>query len=249
MSSPFNPQQPEGQRPQDQPAGPQSGGFPAAGQGFPAAGQGFPAAGQGFPAAGQGQGFPAAGQGQGFPQSGQGFPGGQQQGFGPAGPGMPAAGQGFPQSGPGFPQAPGGQPYPMAPGTPIGMGPGRPRRRLAVWLRLGTVAVVIIVGVIVWAVNQKSEPNTAAVGDCLGSLPAENSIVSVSADQAKKVDCNSSDAQAKVVGVLTGKSESDFNNTDVSVLCQSFPDTTTALYQADDSDSSTGTILCLKSLK
>ena len=249
MSNPFNPQQPEGRRPQDQPPGPPSGGFPAAGQGFPQSGPGFPAAGQGSPAAGQGQGFPAAGQGQGFPQSGPGFPGGQQQGFGQAGPGMPAAGQGqgFPQGGPGFPQAPAGQPYPMAPGTPIGM--GRPRRPLTRWLRLGVAVVVIVVAIIVWAVNQKSAPNTAAVGDCLGSLPAENSIVSVSADQAKKVDCNSSDAQAKVVGVLTGKSESDFNNTDVSVLCQSFPDTTTALYQADDSSSSTGTILCLKSLK
>ena len=231
MSSPFDPQhQPGGQQ-----SGPPSGGFPAAGQG------------QGFPAAGQGQGFPQSGQGQGFPQAGQqqGFP--QGQGFPQAGPGAPAAGQGFPQSGPGFPQAPVGQPYPMAPGTPIGV--GRPRRRFPVWVRLGIAAVVVIVGIVVYFVNQQSDPTTANVGDCLGSLPADSSVVNVSADGAKKVDCTSSDAQAKVLGVLHDKTESDFNNTDGSVLCQSFPGSDTAYYQADSSNSSTGTILCLKSLK
>ena len=209
----------------------QQGQFGQPAQGGPAAGQGpaFAGSGQGtgFPAAGQGPAFPAAGQGTGFPQQGQ-------QTFGPAA----GAGGGF---GPAMP--PGG---------------GRVRRAgrvagRALMIRLIIVGVVAVVALVAWLVTRGSDPSNAAVGDCIGGLPAVNSTAAVDANNAKKIDCTDSGAQYKVVGVKADPSGNEINNSDqVDKDCSGFQGYQTAFeqYSQDNSgNNSNGTVLCLEPIK
>jgi hypothetical protein len=118
------------------------------------------------------------------------------------------------------------------------------------FIRLGILGVVIIIGIIVAVVKSHTDPGSAAVGDCIGALPSPSDpSVSASADQAKQVDCNSPDAQAKVLGVLSDKSEDDFNNSDVETLCKDWPNANYAFYEQTSDNSNTGTILCLQRTK
>ena len=190
---------------------------------------GQPGQGTGFPAAGQGTAFPASGQGTGFPQQGG------QATFGPA--------QG---SGGGF-----------GPAMPSGGG-GRMRRAgriagRALMIRLIVFGVVLVVGLVVWLVTKGSDPGNAAVGDCIGGLPAVNSTAAVDANDAKKIDCTDSGAQYKVIGVKDDPSGNEINNSDqVDKDCSAYPGYQTAFeqYSQDNSgNNSNGTLLCLEPVK
>jgi hypothetical protein len=153
-------------------------------------------------------------------------PGGFPQ-YGPM-PGQPGPGQSFGPP-PGYQMAPG---VPMAPGIPV-----RPRRRTALWIRLGILGVVVIIGIIVAVVTHHTDPGGAAVGDCLsGSVD--------NADSVKKVDCTDSTASYKVLGTLDNQTQDDFNNEDNP--CTQWQNADAAFWEGQDGD--TGTTLCLQSL-
>jgi hypothetical protein len=180
--------------------------------------------------------MPAAGSGPAFPGSGPGFPsqGAPGQFGNQPGPGYPPTGQFGNQPGPGYP--PPGQAYPQAPGQPIGMGPRRPRRT-RLFIRLGILAVVVIVGIVIAVINSHSDPAGASVGQCLsGDLN--------SADSVKQTDCTANNAAYKVLAVLDNKSESDYNS---DSICTDVPNADAVFWEGHDGESD-GTILCLQKL-
>jgi hypothetical protein len=209
-------------------------------------------------------GQPAAGPGAfGQPPTGPGAFG--QPGAGPEAFGQPPAGQQNFGQAPGFP--PPGQPStfgPAAPGAggfgpamPPGRSRGRPAGRIGRisrkvrYIRLGISAVVIVVALIVWLVNMHSDPGTAQVGDCMGSLPTDDSGQTVDASDAKKVDCTDPSAAFKVLGRKDNTSMDTFNNETGQQLCGDFPGTDKVLEisNSDSDSSSDGTLFCLESIK
>jgi len=198
---------------------------------------GQPASGQGpaFPAAGQGQAFPAAGQGPAFPAAGQGpaFP--QQSTFGPAG---NAGGGGF---GPA-----------MRPPRSRGRW-GRVSRKIMM-VRLIIGAVVVVAAIIITLVNSHTDPGNASVGDCIANLPQDSSGVTQDASDAKKVDCTDSTAAYKVLGVVKDPDGHDLDSQDsMQKTCNAWQQTTYAFEETessnDNSDDTSGTVLCLTDVK
>lgn len=232
---------PEGQ---PTPSGQFPGQFP--GQATPAGGQPaqYPAQTGGQP--GQFPGAQPPGQFPGQQQPGQ-FPGAQQPGQFPGQapadvppgafpgaqqPGLAQPGYGQ-QPGQGFVPPPGYAPgIPMAPGVPM-----RPRRRAALWIRLSILGVVVVVGLIFWLINSKTDPGHANVGDCL-SGDVNN------ADSVKQVSCTDSTATYKVVGTLDNQTELDFNAEQDP--CTQYQNADSAFWEGEDGQ--TGTTLCLQQL-
>lgn len=173
-------------------------------------------------------------------------PVGQQSGNRPPA-GQPAwAGQ---PTGPAYPQQPSGaQPYGQQPYGQVPYGPPltnqKPGRKKRLIIRFSVLAVLVVVGIVIAVINSKSDPGEAKAGDCIGNVPAASSDQTVTVDDAKKVDCTSSDARYKVLGTLN-KSESDFNSQPTEQMCAAYPDAIGALYVGDSGSSSSGTVLCL----
>jgi hypothetical protein len=165
---------------------------------------------------------PPAGQ----PYPGQPYPGQQ-----------PPAGQpwGAPQQ-PGYPQAG----YPQQPGTPQPFGatgaqafgapaPQKPKRR---WLPIvgGVIALIVVLS----ALTNLLGGGDPKVGDCIQQTGDSN---------FETVDCDSSDAERKVVGIDDDMTGDEFRDAPAEQLCTDFPDTTFVLWSGSD-ESEDGHVYC-----
>jgi hypothetical protein len=189
------------------------------------------------------------------PPAGQPYPGQQPTGEPYAGqPGQPYPGQqppagqswGAPQQ-PGYPQQPGfGQPgypqpgYPQQPGTPQPFGatgaqafgapaPQKPKRK---WLPIvgGVIALIVVLSVLTNVLGG-GDPK---VGDC---------IQQTGDSDFETVDCDSSDAERKVVGIDDDMTGDEFRDAPAEQLCTDFPDTTFVLWSGSD-ESEDGHVYC-----
>jgi len=197
-SGPEGPHQPQdGQQPADpsaypppqgsypppaDPAGTYPPADPAAG--YPAPDASYPPA--GYPA--QGQGFPPPGQ-QYPPQQGS-YPPGYQPAPGQQPGGYPAPGQPYQPAadayGPGNPPPPGFGPPPIEP---------LPPRKKRTWLKFAIPAVVVLIGIGIFAYNKSTATQNADVGDCV-------QVKTASATDAKtnQIDCGDRNANFLVSG-------------------------------------------------
>lgn len=164
---------------------------------------------------------PPAGQ---QPQTGQQFgaPQGQPQQFGQ--PGQP---QGQPQQ---FGQP--GQPW----GAPGGQ-PQQPAKKSGIAKLLpiiGGVVVLVVVAVLAFSFLGGGDPE---VGDCVQQTGAED---------VETVDCDSSDAQYKVVGIDEERDDLTYAEFLAdSSTCSQFDGITSQLWYGTDGDDAEGTIYCL----
>jgi hypothetical protein len=140
-----------------------------------------------------------------------GYPAGQPGGYPPVGPaqpgGYPVPDQPPPGSYPppgqpvagGYPPPPPGGGYPPAPGTPgaypppsgapVPPGAQQPKSNTPRIIIAVAVVVVVVLGVVLYLVNRKSDPDYAKAGDCI-QYSSESDVT--------VVDCTSSDAEYKV---------------------------------------------------
>ncbi|MEV4512811.1 hypothetical protein AB0K00_28040 [Dactylosporangium sp. NPDC049525] len=99
-----------------------------------------------------------------------------------------------------------------------------------------SLVVIAAIGGVAWFLNRDSAEN-ANVGDCLHE---------VKANDLKIVKCDAADADAKVVGKVGGKTQSEAT-TDGETVCQAFPDATSILWWGKSGQK--GDVLCLQDLK
>ncbi len=189
---------------------------------------------------------------------------GQPYGGQPAQPygGQPAQPYGEPAQPYGQPAQPYGQPgQPYGappPGAPMGGGYGDPNANpygpplpppkkrgpgRAIGIIVGVVVLLLVVCVGgVFAYNSaKKDPGNAKVGNCLEGDKMD-STTAQQVNNIKIVDCGSSTANYKVVGVVPNKTETDFD-TDQEI-CKAFPTAQSALWQGNAGES--GSVLCLE---
>lgn len=114
-------------------------------------------------------------------------------------------------------------------------------------VRLIISAVILVVILVGWLLTRGSDPATAQVGDCIGSLPASNSDQPADASDAKKISCTDPSAAYKVLARKDNTSMDTFNNESAEQLCGDQPQTSKVLEITDSSDdsSSDGTLFCL----
>jgi hypothetical protein len=178
-----------------------------------------------------------------YPQ--QGGPQGGAQGGTPY-PSAPPPGNPYGGPPPSNPYAPSGGEAPAPP--PYGAPTPPPRKRGGVAGRLvgslgGLLLVVILVvggGYVYRHFINKSDTVNAKVGDCIHS----DELTSTTAKEVKNtkiVKCDDASANYKVVGVVSGKTEIQFdadNN-----ICSQYPDAESALWQGVSGK--VGSVLCL----
>jgi hypothetical protein len=233
---PRQPGQPAGWG-QQPPAGqPYPGPQPPVGQPYPGPQQ---PVGQPYPGQQQPVGQPYPGQQQ---PVGQPYPG-QQQPVGQPYPGQQPAGEAYPgQPYPGQ-QPPAGQPWgaPPQPGAPQPFGatgaqafgqPDAPQKPKRKWLPIvgGIVALLVVLA----ALTSFLGGGDPKVGDC---------IQQTGASDFKTVDCDSSDAERKVVGVDGDMTGDAFRDAPAEDLCTDFPETTFVLWSGSD-ESEDGHVYC-----
>ena len=154
--------------------------------------------------------------------------------------GGPSQGQSFggPQPGPGVPPGPGsGAPGPFGSGAPGPFGPGRPGpapkgagkgRKIG-----GIVAAVAVAGGI--AAFRLVDFGAPEVGDC---------IQQEAVDSVETVDCDSSEAQYRVVGTEADEvTEDEFYDT-AYIPCTEFETAVQALWRGGESGD--GTVYCVE---
>jgi hypothetical protein len=182
------------------------------------------------------------------PPAGQPYPG--QQPVGQPYPGQQPVGQPYPgqqpigqQPYPGQQPPAGQQPWgtPQQPGTPPPFGgtgaqaygqpaaPQKPRRR---WLPIvgGVIALVVVLG----ALANFLGGGDPKVGDCIQQTGDSDFTT---------VDCDSSDAERKVVGVDDDMTGDEFRDAPAEQLCVDFPETTFVLWSGSD-ESKNGHVYC-----
>ena len=138
---------------------------------------------------------------------------------------------------------PAGQPPPGTPGTPPAKKGGRKK---VVFTVLG-VLVALAVALGVWAgvsggLDALGGDRTAEAkqGDCLGDLNAPAEGQTTEANNAKVVDCASTDAKFTVVGRIDDKTEAEAT----AAACTAYPDAS-LVYFARKGGATNGYILCL----
>jgi hypothetical protein len=152
--------------------------------------------------------------------------------------GQPYAGQPYPGQ-----QPPAGQPWgaPPQPGTPQPFGatgaqafgqPDAPQKPKRKWLPIigGLIAVVVVL-IALTSFFGAGEPE---VGDCIQQTGESDFNI---------VDCDSSDAERKVVGVDGDMTGDKFRDAPVEDLCTDFPETTFVLWSGSD-ESEDGHVYC-----
>jgi hypothetical protein len=181
------------------------------------------------------------------PPAGQPYPG--QQPVGQPYPGQQPVGQPYPgqqpvgQPYPGQQPAAGQQPWgtPQQPGTPPPFGgsgaqaygqpaaPQKPKRR---WLPIvgGVIALIVVLG----ALANFLGAGDPEVGDCIQQTGDSDFTT---------VDCDSSDAERKVVGVDDDMTGDEFRDAPAEQLCVDFPETTFVLWSGSD-ESKDGHVYC-----
>ena len=141
----------------------------------------------------------------------------------------PQAGGAYPPPGqPGAyppPGQPGGAYPPGTPGMPLAPGEQPKKSNLPRIILAAAVVVIVVLGIVLYVVNRKSDPSTAAVGDCV-------KVNSVSTDDADvdKIDCTDPNAVYKVTA------------TGANATC----DENESTYYEEDKDGDTTTTLCLQ---
>jgi hypothetical protein len=219
VTDPANPGQPYGGQPGQpyggQPAQPY-GGQPAQPYGQPAQPYGQPAEPYGQP--GQPYGQPAQPYGQ------------PAQPYGAPPPGAPVGG-GF-----GDPTAPSPYGPPVPPPKKGGAG-----KVIGIIVGVVVLLIVVCVGGIFAFNAAKKDPVNAKVGNCLEGDKMD-STTAQRVNNIKIVDCGSSTANYKVVGVVPNKTETDFDID--QEICKAYPTAQSALWQG--TSGSTGSVLCLE---
>jgi hypothetical protein len=192
---------------------------------------------------GQPYGQPYGGQ-PGQPYGGQPYGGqpGQPYGGQPGQPyGAPPPQSGTPFAGYGG-EAPPPSPYGAAPPPAKKGGAGK-----VIGIVAGVLVLLLIVcGVIgVFAFNSaKKDPANAKVGNCLASDKLD-STTAQEVKNVKVVDCGSSSATYKVVGIVSNKTQTDF--TTDNEICKAYPTAVSAIWQGPPGES--GSVLCLEQVK
>jgi hypothetical protein len=158
--------------------------------------------------------------------------------------GPPAPQYGGPQ--PGGPYGGAGEapaPNPYAPVPP----PPQKKTGRVVGIIVGAVVLLLILcvgGAVLVFNNAKHDAANAKVGNCLEGEKLD-STTAKQVNNIKIVDCNSSTANYKVVGVVPNKTEAEFDANDQ--ICKDFPTAESALWQGTQGKS--GSVLCLEPIK
>jgi hypothetical protein len=150
---------------------------------------------------------PPAGQPWGAPQVGQPYPGQQQ-----------------PQQPWGAQQPPAGQPWGGAQPPPSGAHAfGQPEKPKRKWLPIvgGVVAVLVVLG----ALTNFLGAGDPEVGDCIHQTGVSG---------FDTVDCDSDDADFRIVGTDADMTGEEFDGTDVNELCGDFQNATSVLWYGTD---------------
>ena len=156
----------------------------------------------------------------------QGGPG-QGQPYPPQGQPFPPQGQPYPQQGQAFPQ---GQPYPPqgGPGQPWApQRSGRPKWLIPV---IAAVVAVVALGGLYWFLTTPEFD----VDDCLRRAGS---------DEVEKVDCDDSDAEARVIGIHDEELTESEYYADAST-CSEFPETVGQVWVANTFGDE-GTVYCV----
>ncbi len=148
-----------------------------------------------------------------------------------------------------------GQPYGAPPGggfgdptapSPYGP-PVPPPKKGGAGKVIGIVVAVVVVLIVVcgvgfyFASGAMKDASNAKVGNCLEGDKMD-STTAQRVNNIKIVDCGSSSANYKVVGIVPNKTETDF---DVDQeICKAYPTAQSALWQG--TSGSTGNVLCLE---
>jgi hypothetical protein len=188
------------------------------------------------------------------PQPGPSQPGPPQPGPSQPGPPQPGPSQPGPPPAPGSPysgysgEAPAPNPYGGAPVPP-------PAKKSKAGKIIGIIAgvVVLLIVICVGALfaggsklldGIKNDPANAKVGNCLAGDKLDSSTAKP-VSNVKVVDCTSSTANYKVVGVVNGKTQAQFNADDN--VCKDFATAQSALWQGTAGKA--GSVLCLEPIK
>ncbi len=173
----------------------------------------------------------------------------------PASPGQPYGGYNpYNQQGGGNPYNPqgSGNPYdpqggeapappPYGQPTPPPAKKGGAGKVIGTLVGVGALLLVLCgVGAYVFFNKVKSDTVNAKVGDCIKS----EQMTSTTAKEVKNtkiVKCDSPDATYKVIGIVSGKTEVQFNIDDE--ICKQYPDAESALWQGQSGKA--GSVLCL----
>lgn len=159
----------------------------------------------------------------------------------------PPPGPQYPQN-PQFAQNPAYAPGPEyvpnasgAPAPPFGAQPVMPQKSMKKRRTVALVFLLVLVAVIGFFGYKasKSNPDSAAVGDCV-------SKGSGSAEDVKKVDCTAATAAYKVVGKVEHKTQVDFNVSSQSI-CGPFAGAKSAFWKGEVGKA--GYVLCLAPTK
>jgi hypothetical protein len=131
------------------------------------------------------------------------------------------------------------EPAPVPPAPPV------PTTRSSVKIigAVGAVVLVIIIAAAVFLLRgglDGSSPANAQPGDCIGNAPAVAEGEDKEANEAKIVDCASSDATYKVEGRLEDKTAAEAKADDI---CSGFPSAETSYREIPDGGK--GLVLCL----
>jgi hypothetical protein len=157
--------------------------------------------------------------------------------------GPPAPQYGGPQPGApygGAGEAPGPNPYAPVP-------PPKKKTGRVVGIIVGAVVLLLILcvgGAVLVFNNAKHDAANAKVGNCLEGEKLD-STTAKQVNNIKIVDCNSATANYKVVGVVSGKTEAEFDANDQ--ICKDYPTAESALWQGTQGES--GSVLCLEPIK
>ena len=91
---------------------------------------------------------------------------------------------------------------------------------------------------------KSTDPTDAKIGDCLAGDTMDSSTAKEVKD-IRIVRCDAADAKYKVVGVVAGKTESQFNSDDN--ICDAYPSAVSELWQGRTGEA--GSVLCLAPAK
>jgi hypothetical protein len=169
-------------------------------------------------------------------------PGGQPPPYDPSASGQAGWGQQPPAGQPGPAQpwsapqgAPGAQPWSAPQGAPGGApafgAPVQPKKRNK-WLPIvgGIVAVLVVLGVLSTVLGA-GDPK---VGDCINAADSTS---------YETVDCNSADAQYRVVGTDADMTGAEFDATPPEEMCTDVPSATVVLWSGTNQDED-GHVFC-----
>jgi hypothetical protein len=109
------------------------------------------------------------------------------------------------------------------------------------WILTGVAVIVIALLALIVIVRIANKPAPVTVGECIDSAQYSSSLSNVSGNAT--VDCTDPKATHKVIGVVSGKQQSDLNN---AAVCGAYPQTVATLWLGDKGKS--GDILCLAEL-